>query len=107
MFSDWHFDVYDIIHIGNGFEIFISDKNDLIEESKFYGEKLSVKLSKTPLKYRGLKFAPFQILKKSSCPSMVVELGFISNENDRKFISSEKGQTEIAKTILEFISDIK
>jgi N-acetylmuramoyl-L-alanine amidase/beta-lactamase regulating signal transducer with metallopeptidase domain len=91
----------------NGFEIFISDKNDLIEESKFYGEKLSVKLSKTPLKYRGLKFAPFQILKKSSCPSMVVELGFISNENDRKFISSEKGQTEIAKTILEFISDIK
>jgi N-acetylmuramoyl-L-alanine amidase len=38
---------------------------------------------------------------------MVVELGFISNENDRKFILSEKGQTEIAKTILEFISDIK
>jgi N-acetylmuramoyl-L-alanine amidase/beta-lactamase regulating signal transducer with metallopeptidase domain len=90
----------------NGFEIFISDKNDLIEESKFYGEKLSVKLSKTPLKYRGLKFAPFQILKKSSCPSMVVELGFISNENDRKFIASEKGQTEIAKNILEFISDL-
>jgi N-acetylmuramoyl-L-alanine amidase/beta-lactamase regulating signal transducer with metallopeptidase domain len=90
----------------NGFEIFISDTNDLIEESKFYGEKLSVKLSKTPLKYRGLKFAPFQILKKSSCPSMVVELGFISNENDRKFIASEKGQTEIAKNILEFISDL-
>lgn len=91
----------------NGFEIYVSDKNDLIEESKFYGEKLSVKLSKTPLKYRGLKFAPFQILKKSSCPSMVVELGFLSNENDRKFITSEKGQTEIAKYILEFISEVK
>jgi N-acetylmuramoyl-L-alanine amidase len=38
---------------------------------------------------------------------MVVELGFISNENDRKYIASEKGQTEIAKTILDFISGIK
>ncbi len=91
----------------NGFEIFISDKNDLIEKSKFYGDKLSLKLSKTPLKNRGLKFAPFQILKKSACPSMVVELGFISNENDRNFIASEKGQTEIAKYIVEFISEVK
>jgi N-acetylmuramoyl-L-alanine amidase len=38
---------------------------------------------------------------------MVVELGFISNENDKTFITSEKGQTEIAKTILKFISEVK
>jgi N-acetylmuramoyl-L-alanine amidase len=91
----------------NGFEIFISDKNNLIEESKVFAEKLSTKLSKTQLRDRGLKFAPFMILKNSLCPSMVVELGFISNENDRKFITSEKGQTEIAKYILDFISEIK
>lgn len=91
----------------NGFEIFISDKNNLIEESKVFAEKLSTKLSKTQLRDRGLKFAPFMILKNSLCPSMVVELGFISNENDRKFITSEKGQTEIAKYILDFITEIK
>lgn len=91
----------------NGFEIFITDKTDLIDKTKILAERLSSKLSKTQLKNRGLKTGPFWILKNSSCPSMVVELGFISNENDRKFIASEKGQTEIAKTILEFISNIE
>jgi N-acetylmuramoyl-L-alanine amidase len=91
----------------NGFEIFITDKIDFLDENKILAGKLSSKLSKTQLKNRGLKTAPFHILKNSSCPSMVVELGFISNENDRKFIASEKGQAEIAEIILEFISDIK
>jgi N-acetylmuramoyl-L-alanine amidase len=91
----------------NGFEIFITDKIDFLNENKILAEKLSSKLSKTQLKNRGLKTAPFHILKNSSCPSLMVELGFISNENDRKFIASEKGQTEIAEIILEFVSDMK
>jgi len=91
----------------NGFEIFIADNIDFLDKNKILAEKLSSKLSKTQLKNRGLKTAPFHILKNSSCPSLMVELGFISNENDRKFIASEKGQTEIAEIILEFVSDMK
>ncbi len=91
----------------NGFEIFVTEKSDLFDKTKVLAEKLSSKLSKTQLKNRGLKTAPFKILKNSDCPSMVVDLGFISNENDRKFIASKKGQTEIAQTILAFISDMK
>lgn len=91
----------------NGFEIFVTEKTDLFDKTKLLAEQLSLKLSKTQLKNRGLKTAPFYILNNSQCPSLVVELGFISNENDRKFIASKKGQTEIAKTILEFISEIK
>lgn len=89
-----------------GFEIFVSDKNETFEKSKLLAEKLSSKISKTQLKNRGLKTAPFYILKNSTSPSMVVELGFLSNESDRNFITSEKGQTEIAKSILDFISEI-
>ena len=91
----------------SGFEVFISDKTNFLDKTKEFAELLSSKLSKTQLKNKGLKTAPFQILKNSQCPSLVVELGFISNQNDRKFIASEKGQTEIAKTILEFISEVK
>lgn len=91
----------------NGFEIYITDKADLFDKTKILAEKLSLKLSKTQLKSGGLKTASFWILKNSDCPSMIVELGFISNENDRKFIASEKGQTEISKNILEFISNIE
>lgn len=102
------------LHINNnkntnssGFEVYISDKTDFLDKNKEFAEKLSSKLSKTQLKNRGLKTAPFWILKNSICPSMVVELGFISNENDRNFIASEKGQIEIAKHIVAFISEVK
>lgn len=90
----------------NGFEIFVTEKNDLFEKSKVFAEKLSIKLSKTPLKNNGLKTAPFWILKKTNSPSLLVEIGYISNEDDRKFMTSEKGQTEIAKSILEFVDEI-
>lgn len=91
----------------NGFEIFVTEKTDLFDKTKLLAEKLSSKLSKTQLRNRGIKIAPFWILRNSTCPSMVVELGFISNENDRTFIVSEKGQTEIAKHIVAFISEVK
>lgn len=90
----------------NGFEIYVSDKNEFFEKSKILAENLSLNLSKTQLENRGIKTAPFWILKKSNAPSMVVELGYITNEKDKRYISSEKGQTEIAKNILKFISEI-
>jgi len=91
----------------NGFELYVSDKNVSFEKSKLYAENLAVSLSKTQLKNGGLKTAPFFILKNSNCPAMIVELGYITNEKDRKFISSELGQTEIAKNIIEFISKVE
>jgi N-acetylmuramoyl-L-alanine amidase len=91
----------------NGFEIYVSDKNEFFEKSKIHAENLSLNLSKTQLENGGIKTAPFWILEKSNTPSMLVELGFITNEKDRKYVSSEKGQTEIAKNILKFISDMK
>jgi N-acetylmuramoyl-L-alanine amidase len=63
--------------------------------------------SATPLKNRGVKVAPFMILKKSECPTMVVELGFLSNEKDKDYVNSEKGQIEIANAILNFVSGLK
>jgi len=92
----------------SGFEIFVSDKNEQFENSKALAEKLATKFSKnSPLNMRGIKTAPFMVLKNSECPSMVVELGFISNENDRNYLTSENGQTQIAQTILDFASDLK
>lgn len=91
----------------NGFEVFISNKIDFFDKTKELAELLFSKLTNTQLRNRGLKIAPFWILKNSDCPSMVVELGFLSNENDRNYISSEKGQIEIAKYIVAFISDVK
>jgi len=89
----------------NGFELYVSDKNVSFEKSKLYAENLAVSLSKTQLKNGGLKTAPFWILKHSNAPAMVVELGYLTNENDKKYITSNKGQTEIANTIVEFLKN--
>ena len=48
---------------------------------------------------RQITTANFHVLKKSNCPSALLELGFLSNENDRNYLLSEAGQWEIAEAI--------
>ena len=92
----------------NGFEVFISDKISTYEKSNELAIKFANNYSeKTKLNNRGVKTAPFMVLKKSEYPTMLIELGFLSNENDRNYLTSDSGQNEIAQTILDFVSDIK
>jgi N-acetylmuramoyl-L-alanine amidase len=91
----------------NGFEIYVSDSSPTSEKSRELANQLAAVISNaTPLINRGVKVAPFFILKKSECPTIVVELGFLSNEKDRNYVNSEKGQTEIANAILNFVSGL-
>lgn len=91
----------------SGSEIFIAKESPNKEKSNEFAEKLSEKLKQNTTGFRGVKEAPFFILKKSEAPAMIVELGFLSNPTDRKLLVDEAGQTKLAKTILEFIGEIK
>lgn len=44
------------------------------------------------------------LLRNSESPTMLLELGYISNEKDRNFLNSDEGKNEIATKILEFIT---
>ncbi len=50
-------------------------------------------------KNRGVKQGPFLVLNQTSMPSILTELGFISNRNEGLYLNSDKGQDEIAKAI--------
>ena len=52
---------------------------------------------------RGVKFADFQVLRETinHCPSLLLELGFLSNEDEGKFISDSNNIQPIALTILQ------
>ncbi len=48
---------------------------------------------------RGVRQAAFWILLKSACPSVLVEMGFISNAEEEKWLASEDGQKGIVNSI--------
>ncbi|MDR2120191.1 MAG: N-acetylmuramoyl-L-alanine amidase [Tannerella sp.] len=48
---------------------------------------------------RGVRQAGFLVLKATSMPSVLIELGFISNKDEEKYMRSEAGQNQLAKSI--------
>lgn len=50
---------------------------------------------------RGVRQAAFWVLHKSACPSVLVEMGFISNREEEKYLVSPKGQQEIVQAIFD------
>lgn len=56
---------------------------------------------------RGVRQAGFWVLHRSACPSVLVEVGFISNPAEERFLSSERGQKEMAAGIFNAFVDYK
>jgi N-acetylmuramoyl-L-alanine amidase len=48
---------------------------------------------------RGIKTAGFYVLKNTSCPAILTELGFISNPNEEKLLNSDSYQNKCAEAI--------
>lgn len=48
---------------------------------------------------RGVKQANFVVLWKTAMPSVLVEVGFISNEEEEKYLMSEEGKNQLATSI--------
>ena len=58
-------------------------------------------------KDRGVQQAGFLVLWKTAMPSVLIELGFISNAAEERFLASENGQTYMASAIYRAFRDFK
>jgi N-acetylmuramoyl-L-alanine amidase len=55
----------------------------------------------TPRKSRGVKQDGFLVLWQTTAPSVLVEVGFITNPEEEKYLNQKLGQTQIATAIFE------
>jgi N-acetylmuramoyl-L-alanine amidase len=92
----------------SGVESYVSDKSPFYAKSNAIANQLNVSLAKnSSLKVSETKLAPFHILKKSEAPTVLFELGYLTNTKDRKYLTDETEQDAIAKNIYSFLSDLK
>lgn len=87
----------------NGVYAFVSKENAFYEQSKESAKNIIDKISNEKLAKGEVKDGPFYVITRSKCPALLVEVGYLSNENDRAYLISENGQNEIANKIFEFI----
>ena len=55
----------------------------------------------------GVRQAGFWVLHRSACPSVLVEVGFISNPAEERYLTSSQGQNEMASAIYNAFVDYK
>lgn len=92
----------------SGVEFFVYKDSKLYEESNNFAVKLSAEMSKNnSFKMGEIKNAPYFIIKNTTVPAVIIELGYLSNEKDKKNLTDEKEQDKIAESILEFVSGLK
>ncbi|MGH4126047.1 MAG: N-acetylmuramoyl-L-alanine amidase [Clostridium sp.] len=85
------------LNTSNGIETYyLSDaSNNKLLASSIQNELIKA----TGAKDREIQEGTFEILKKTSCPTVMMELGFLSNPNEEILLSSDKYQNNAAKAI--------
>lgn len=93
-----------------GFDPRSSESYIIFELMRSHDMELSVKLAQmvqngmvknSKLNDRGVSSAGFLVLHRTVMPSILVELGFITNRSDENMIASKEGQKKLAKGIFE------
>lgn len=83
-------------------------QNAFYEQSLLFAGDVIQSLSGGPIvKNRGVSQDPFFVLWKTSMPSVLLELGFISNGADLKVLTSEKGRSQIASRLFSAFKKFK
>lgn len=83
-------------------------QNGYLKYSEYLGSAFQMNLiDNTELASRGVLQAGYWVLMASSMPSVLVETGYISDENDAKYLNSGIGQENIAKALFEGFNTYK
>jgi N-acetylmuramoyl-L-alanine amidase len=80
--------------------VFSLYQNQFITQSLSFAAKIQKQFKENSKRYsRGVKQAGFLVLYKTAMPSVLIESGFLTNDNDQRFLSSDAGQASMASSI--------
>ncbi|MFM7016544.1 MAG: N-acetylmuramoyl-L-alanine amidase [Bacteroidota bacterium] len=80
--------------------IFSLYQNQYMQQSLSFAAKIQKQFKENSKRYtRGVKQAGFLVLYKTAMPSVLIENGFLTNENDQRFLMSDAGQASMASSI--------
>lgn len=83
-------------------------QNAYFEQSLLMAELCQKHLSKGPISTnRGIKQGALLVLWRTTMPSVLVEMGFITNKNDRNTLASKDKRTQLASRIFGAFKDFK
>ena len=81
-------------------------QNVNLEKSIEIGNKIQEQFEKrVGRKNRGVKQAGFLVLRETTMTGVLIELGFLSNKEEARFLKSEKGQDYMASAIYRAVRD--
>jgi N-acetylmuramoyl-L-alanine amidase len=75
-------------------------QDEFLEQSRQFADKVESQFkgyAKRPS--RGVKQAGFLVLRRTTMPSVLIELGYLSNNNDRAYMQTDKGIDELAASV--------
>lgn len=83
-------------------------QEDYLDQSTLLAKKIQDNFTyKLKRKNRGVKQAGFWVLHNTAMPSVLIETGFLTYQNEGLYLNSAKGQTEVSKSIYDAIIDYK
>ena len=112
-----HADAFISLHMNSattstakGTEVYYSTKNNKVTSSGLRSSIMARMMCEELIwnmntQDRGVKTANFVVVYKNTVPSILIELGFLSNKSDHKKLTSPKYQEKASKTIASVIRD--
>lgn len=83
-------------------------QNSHLEHSLVFAEDVATEMKNGPVtRNRGVSQDPFWVLWRTTMPSVLVEVGFITNDADLKVMDSPEGRDRIADNLLRAIQTFK
>ena len=81
-------------------------QREAMNDSSFLAKKIISNLTKTKLAVnRGHRFAGFAVLKSYEIPSVLIEIGFLSNQKEEKKMLSNKYMNDLSKGLAKAIEN--